>query len=153
VGQLLESLQEFYARAEWPMVQVPGQPILSATYQGTNGQWVFVAAPHEDLRVVTLFCRAPLESPKDRYEDVTVFLERINFGLTVGAWVLDREDGEIRFRVSVDASEAPPSDARIQRASLLCVTAMDSMLPTLRSLIEDGLTAKEAMERLFPSVG
>jgi len=151
VTDLLQHLQDFYAQAEWPMVQVPDQPILTAQYEGKNGQWVFVVAPHEDLRVVTMFSRAPIESPPERFDDVTVFLERINFGLTVGAWVLDREDGEIRFRIGVDASEGDPSPQALQRATLLCITAMDGMLPTLKAIIEEGVSADGALERLFPA--
>ena len=146
---LLQHLQDFYAKAEWPMVQVPDQPILTSSYQGTHGQWAFVVVPHEDLGVVTMFCRAPLDSSPDRYDDLTVFLERVNFGLTIGAWVLDREDGEIRFRIGMDASGGDLSNHLLRRFTMLCVTAMDSMVPTLQALIEEGLGAQEALERLI----
>jgi len=148
MGELFPVLQAFYEKVEWPMVQVPGEAILTTTYEGTHGQWVFVVVPHEDLRVVTMFSRSPMECPPERFGEVSVFLERVNFGMTYGAWVMDREDGEIRFRIGLDVSEGEPSEHLLMRSTLLCITAMDSLLPALRAVIEEGVSAEDALKRL-----
>jgi hypothetical protein len=149
MGKLLNQLAAFYKRVEWPMTPVSGEEILYTRYSGTNGEWVFVASADDSTGVITIFSRAPFDCPPERIGELSEFLERINFGITHGAWVLDRRDGEIRFRVGADSAGMDLSDQLLQRITLFCVTAMDTYLGALRQVI-DGKSAREMLKQLFP---
>ena len=151
MSTLFDQMVSFYERSSWPMAQVPHNTILSTTYQGENGQWIFVASVDDNTGVITMFSRAPLSCPPDLFNTMSEFLERANFGMTHGAWVMDRNDGEIRYRVGVDMEGMILTDEYLRNLTLYTNFTMDSYLPSLKAIVEAGASAKTAFEMMFPS--
>ena len=89
MSDLFDRLFSFYEKSNWPMAQVPEETILSTTFQGNEGQWVFVASVDETHKVVTMFARTPKPCPAEEMGVMCEFIARANFGMTHGAWVMD----------------------------------------------------------------
>lgn len=151
MAELFDRLVAFYDEAGWPMVQVPNETILSTTYQGERGQWVFVSSCHEEHGTVTMFSRGPAPAPPERHDELLRLFNQVNFGLTHGAWVLDPTDGEIRFRVGADLRGGTPSDEALQRMTLFTVLTMDQAIPALEALLAGKVDAAGAFQMLFDS--
>ena len=115
---LFSQLVDFYQDIGFPMTHAEGTTILSARYQGKNALWTFIASSDEDNRILIMFARAPEPCPPERMAEMSAFLERSNFGMTHGAWVMDRDDGEIRFRVGVDLQHLQLYDDYIRSLTL-----------------------------------
>ncbi|HMQ53775.1 MAG TPA: YbjN domain-containing protein [Anaerolineae bacterium] len=147
---LFNQLIAFYESINWPMEQVGGDTILSITYAGKNDQWVFVASTDEANGIVVMFARAPLACPPEKYAVMSEFLERANFGMTHGAWVMDRTDGEIRYRVGVDLNGLELTNESLRNLTLYTNMTMDHYLPGLHAVIEGGASALEAFATVFP---
>ena len=56
---------------------------------------------------------------------------RINFSLLVGSFDLDLEDGEARFRTSLDIEGGELTDGLLRQVLYANVTTMDAYLPAL----------------------
>lgn len=150
MSMLFERLKAFYEVSGWPMEQVAGSTILSTTYAGERGEWVFVASTDERTDTTTLFARAPLSCPESCFDTMSELLERANFGMTHGAWVMDRTDGEIRFRVGTDLSGLELTNEHLRSLTLYTNLTMNHYLPSLKAVIEEGSTAAEAYALAFP---
>lgn len=150
MNPLFDTLVAFYSTIDWPMSQVPGQTILSTTYSGQQQQWVFVASSDEAHQAIVMFSRAPLECPEDRIHEVLRLFNHANFAITMGAWVLDPGDGEIRFRVGIDVHDVPVTPELLRRLTLYTVMTMEHYLPGLQGLLSGELDAEEAWTRIFP---
>ena len=148
--RLFNKLRDFYKTINWPMERVPNETIISTTYGGKNGQWVFVASSHEINGLVVLFARAPEACPSDKFVIMSEFLERVNFGMTHGAWVMDRTDGEIRYRVGVDMGNMPLTHEYLRSLTHYTNLTMEHYLPALRSIIEGDGSAQDAYAIVFP---
>lgn len=146
---LFDQLVSFYQSIHWEMAQVPNETILSTTYGGKNGQWVFVASSDEPHGVITLFARFPESCPAEKYAVMTDFLNRANFGMTHGAWVMDRNDGEIRYRVGIDMSGLELTNTCLKNMTLHTNLTMERYLPGLYAVIQDGKSAKAAYDIIF----
>ncbi|MBT3219004.1 MAG: hypothetical protein HN348_07930 [Proteobacteria bacterium] len=149
MGKLFDQLVGFYEKAEWPMGQVPNEAIISTQYSGDNGQWVFVVSCDEELGTIVMFSRGPLECPPDKLGLLIEFFARVNFGMSVGAWVVDFSDGEIRFRVGLDAKVIDVSDAQLQRMTMYTVMTMDHYLPGLMALLNGEADVGQAYDLVF----
>ena len=147
---LFTRLVEFYKHIEWPMVQVPNETVLSTTYQGRNGQWVFVVSANDPQANVAMFSRVPQTCPPERLDAIAAFFTRINFGLLIGAWVIDTSDGEMRFRVGQDAKAIDLSIEVLQRLTLYTVMTMDHYLPAIEAVLKGEATTQQAYEIVFP---
>ena len=150
MGPIFERLVDFYKQIEWPMVQVPNEPILSTTYQGNNGQSVVVVSADDHQQNVAMFARAPRACPPERHDAMAAFFTRINFGLLIGAWVIDTTDGEVRFRIGQDCKAIEPTFEVIKRMTLYTVMTMDHYIPALEAVMKGEATTQQAYELVFP---
>lgn len=150
MSKLFNQLVAFYKSINWPMEQIPDNTILSITYAGKNGQWVFVASTDEPNGIVVMFARAPMSCPPEKYTVMSEFLERANFGMTHGAWVMDRRDGEIRYRLGVDMNGLGLTFDYLRDMTLYTNMTIDQYLPGLHAIIENGVSAQEAFTLVFP---
>lgn len=147
---LFDQLSALLRSGDWPMEQVPGQPILSVTYQAADGeQWVLVAAADDDTRMLTLFARAPEACPPDRSAPVMEFFNRANFSMTHGAWAMDLADGEIRFRAGVDVSGRDLTGTELSAATNYVNAVMQASLAPLRSVLTGTATPAAAHEAIY----
>jgi len=149
MGALFDDLKAFFARMGWPVNPLEGQPVLSFSYQGRNGQWVFIATVNEETRVVTMLSRAPFACPPERLPAVSELVLRANFGMSYGALDLDHDDGEIRFRTGVDLTGVQPVDENLAALARYNVLTMDVYLPALKAVIEGTKSPEDALAGAF----
>jgi hypothetical protein len=151
MGKQFDAIIAFYNdKMGWPMEESPENAILSVTYQGKHGQWVFVASMDEANGTITLFTRFPESCPRDRFSVMSEFLEKANFGMTHGAWVMDRSDGEIRYRLGVDINGIQLTDELLQNMTLYTNLTMDTYWMGLKSILKQECSASEAFLQVFP---
>lgn len=151
MGKQFDSIIAFYKdKMGWPMEEVQDNSILSVTYQGNHGQWVFVASMDEANGTVTLFSRFPKSCPSRLFSVMSEFLERANFGMTHGAWVMDRRDGEIRYRLGVDINGIQLTDEVLNNMTLYTNLTMDTYWSGLNAILNQGSSASEAFGEVFP---
>lgn len=147
-----DTLTNFYdGTMGWPMEQMNNDTVLSVNYQGRDAQWVFVAAADEDNDIVILFSRSPYACPDALFPTMGEFLERANFGMTHGAWVMDRSDGEIRYRVGIDLAGLDLTDECLKTMTLHTNLTMERYLPGLEAILNGGKTAENAFSIVFPT--
>lgn len=147
---LFEQLSTLLASADWPMEQVPGQPILSVTYEsGAEDRWVFVASANDANRTVTVFARLPENCPPERFDAAMRFFSLANFGMTHGAWVMDLGDGEIRFRVGVDVAGRELTGPELSAITNYVNATMGTALAPLHALLGGTMTPEEARQAVY----
>lgn len=150
MSQLFDRLVSFYEKLGWPMAQVPNNTILSVWYRGDNYQWDFIASSDESNKIITMFARVPEVCPPEKFNTMSEFLEKANFGMTHGAWVMDRRDGEIRYRVGVDVGKIEINDAFLESITLYTNVTMNYYLEAILSIIKEEFSAQQAFSIVFP---
>ena len=149
MGALFDELKAFFGRMGWPVNAIEEQQILSFSYQGTHGQWVFILTVNEETRVVTMLSRAPIACPPERRSAVAELVLRANFGMSHGALDLDLDDGEIRFRTGADLSGLELVDANLAAVARYNVLTMDIYLPVLKAVIDGEASPEEALATIY----
>ncbi|MEM6611761.1 MAG: hypothetical protein AAF652_05800 [Cyanobacteria bacterium P01_C01_bin.72] len=146
---LFDKLVSYYQSIAWQMVRVPNETIISTTYQGKNSSWVFVATSDEPRGIIVLFARYPETCSAEKYSVVSEFLERANFGMTHGAWVMDRHDGEIRYRVGVDMENMKLTNEYIQSLTTYTNMTMEYYLPGIQAILSKNFSPQQAWQMIF----
>jgi hypothetical protein len=93
-----------------------------------------------------MFARLPHICPPEKYAELSVFIEKVNFGMSHGAWVMDREDGEVRFRVGVDIGAMELTFEYTRSLTLYTNMTMEYYLSGIRSIIMEDKNAQEAFD-------
>ena len=74
-----------------------------------GGEWV-VVAQWSDAQLA-VYCVCSLNVPPARRAAVMELVTRANYGLRLGCFELDLDDGEVRFRASLDFEGTEPSSS------------------------------------------
>jgi hypothetical protein len=131
---LVTALAESFAALDWPCSRAEGLPVLLGELEGPLGRWPFYVQAASVLGVVAFFSVCPLRVRTELRLDVAGFLANVNRDLAHGAFELDANDGEVRFKTLLPVEDAPIGTALVRRLVRANGIAVESFLPELRAV-------------------
>jgi hypothetical protein len=147
-GQFFEEIVNFFEEDGWPFVQIEGEPLLQMVFQGENGKWTCYAKTRDDQEQFVFYSVCPINAPDSKRLAVAEFLTRANSGMIIGNFEMDFEDGEIRYKTSIDVEDDSLSCALIKRLVYANVMMMDAYLPGIMSVIYGDVTPLDAIAQI-----
>jgi hypothetical protein len=118
---------------------------LSITYAGTNAEiFVYVYIP-ETLDVLVAYGACPFTIPEDTIETARDLAARVNYGMLVGCLELSVDDGDVRFRSSLDFRGITLTHEMFRNVLLPAAWGMDRYIPALRRLVVEQKSALEVL--------
>ena len=142
---ILEIITEVLTQNNQPLYRWQSDHVVSFPYQGKNEKWQCYADAREEMSLCCFYSIFPDSVPKEKRAPVAELLMRINYTLTVGNFEMDFEDGEVRFRTSIDVEGDRLSTQLFRQLTIANVTMMDRYLPVIKNIIENGLSPVEAL--------
>lgn len=118
-------------------------------FQGDAGTWPLYALTQETDRVVAVYSVAPLEVPAERSAAVMEFLTLVNASLAVGCFEQDLDEGQVRFRTSIDVEGTELVDTLLKQLVHTNVLTLDQYLPALRAVVEATESPRAAFHSAF----
>jgi hypothetical protein len=106
-----------------------------------------LAQTSEQDCTVCAFAVSTLAVPAAQRAAIMELITRINFGLVIGCFELDLEDGELRFRASVDVEGATPDGATLKNVVFAAAATFARYLPAVADVI-DGEAATDALNKI-----
>ncbi|MEG4633670.1 YbjN domain-containing protein [Microcoleus sp. AR_TQ3_B6] len=147
-GQFFEEIVNFFEEDGWPFVQIEGEPLLQMVFQGENGKWTCYAKARDDQEQFIFYSVCPVNTPDSKRLAVAEFLTRANSGMIIGNFEMDFEDGEIRYKTSIDVEDDSLSSGLIKRLVYANVMMMDAYLPGMMSVIYGDVTPVDAIAQI-----
>ncbi|HYY11454.1 MAG TPA: YbjN domain-containing protein [Kineosporiaceae bacterium] len=102
------------------------------TSNGVLNTWFSI---DEEDEIVLYVTRCPVFVPEERRVAAMEFLTRATFGLRIGNFELDLEDGEVRYKTSLDVEGDRLSPALLQRIVRPNLATMNRYLPGLLRVV------------------
>lgn len=149
--QMLDQLITFFTNDDWSFTRLQGQPVLYTAIQGKNGEWNCFAQIRDDQAQFAFYSICPVPAPEDKRLAVAEFLTRANSGMILGNFELDFNDGEIRYKTSIDVTDDFLSQSLIKQLVYANVSMMDEYLPGIQSVIAGEATPVEAIRKIESS--
>ena len=145
MGAILDALTAFFKEENWTVMKVEDKPVLLLNYVGRNGRWSCYASDEEAKHIFLFYSYAPVKAPEDKRPVLSDFLTRANYGLYIGNFELDFNDGEIRYKTSIDVENTELNNALIKGVVYANLNIMDRYLPGIMSVIYGGASPTEAI--------
>ncbi|MDE3175249.1 MAG: YbjN domain-containing protein [Pseudomonadota bacterium] len=120
----------FRARGE-PTRRIEGEQALAMKVRSANGGFECYAGLYEAEQLFTFQSFVDGPCPEPRRAAMQELLTRANFGMFVGAFELDLDDGEIRFKTAVDFRGDRLSAALVRNAVETNWLTMTRHLPAM----------------------
>lgn len=121
-GQIFNRLIEFFEEDNWTFQWVEGTSALTLDTEGENGRWTCYAQAFEARQQLIFYSVLPQSVPVAKRAVMAEFITRANYGMILGCFEMDYEDGEVRFRTSIDTSGdelTPPLIRQVVYANLV----------------------------------
>ena len=148
MGVMFDTMLEFFKQDEWPYRQIEGQETLSLNFSGKNGGWACYARANAEKEIVLFYSYCPVKAPEDKRPVLADFLTRANYGLYIGNFEMDFNDGEVRYKTSIDVEGNGLSTALVKRLAYDNVSVMDKYMPGIMSVIYGGASPTEAIAQV-----
>lgn len=152
-NHLAKFMQGFFLNEGWTMEALDvseDDATFGTVFGGKNGRWPCIATVVDD-QIVSFYSMYPEEIPQSRYQACAEFTCRVNFGLLVGAFEFNLDDGELRFRTSANLDGIALPDMIFQHIVYTNIANMDRYLPALREVI-DGTTVAISLTKHLPDL-
>jgi hypothetical protein len=124
-----------------------GEPMARIDAVSAENDYVAVVLWDDDNEIIRVSCVSTRVVPEERRAQVSEILARINFGLHVGAFEMDMDDGELRSRSSVDVEDVVLTPALVRNLFISAVGAMETFLPVIADVVA-GTAPKAALTKL-----
>jgi hypothetical protein len=145
---IYQAMLTFFSEDDWAFTKLKGEPTLRLAAQGNHGQWDCYAKALDERSQFVFYSICPTPAPEAKRAPVSEFLARANYGLVLGNFELDFDDGEIRYKTSLDATHQPIRSAAIKQLVYTNIMTMDQYLPGLLAVIEQDMEPREAIQRV-----
>jgi hypothetical protein len=114
-------------------------------FSGSNGDYRCFATIHEQYELMVFYAVAANRIPEERRGEAALFMARANYGLRIGNFELDVNDGEIRYKSSLDFEGAELTPSLIRNAIYPAVRTLDRYMPGILAVAFGGKSAEEAI--------
>lgn len=135
MGMLLDKLTEFFTEEEWEFQALANRGILRMGFSGENGHWPCYAQARETQQQIVVYSICPLRVPEELRPAMAEFITRANYGLVVGNFEMDYEDGELRYKTSLDVEDTEATMELIRHIVYGNVTTLDRYLPGILAVL------------------
>ena len=142
---IFDTMLEFFTQDDWSFFKVEGEPALQLAIEGNNGRWNCYAEANEEQQQMVFYSLCPINAPASKRQAIAEFLTRINYGTIIGNFELDMEDGQIRYKTSIDVEGSTLTLPQIKNLVYTNVRMMDEHLPGIMSVINRNLRSNEVI--------
>jgi hypothetical protein len=139
---------QYFAEEDWPAEKLEGDDLVRAAFEGENGQWACFVQVDESESYCLFYSVAPLEVPVAKRPAMAEFIARANYNIPIGGFELDFDDGEVRFKTSIDVTDDRLSVSLFRSLAINNLAMMDQFLPSLKAVIESDRSATDILMQL-----
>jgi hypothetical protein len=143
---VLDVFKKALQEDEWNFRVVEGEDVLQMGFEGDNGRWdVYIDARTDVVRCYSVM---PVKCGKERLLAAMEYITRVNFNLPLGNFEMDLEDGEVRFKTSVNVEGLALTEEAALDLLVSNVVVADRYLSGLMSVVFGGASPEEAVEKM-----
>jgi hypothetical protein len=146
-GRIFAALLKFLRRDGWKFT-VLKEGIAVLSFRGTAGTWQCFTCVDEAKGWLSFFSIFPANVPSAKRSDVAEYLTRANYGLVIGNFEMDYDDGEVRFKTSIDVEGGELTSVMVENVVRTNLVLMDRYFPGLMGVLYGDRDPADAIEEV-----
>lgn len=132
---IFSRLIDFMEEEDWKYEILEGETVLRFNFKGRSGRLLCYADVEEEKGWLIFYSYLPVNAPPDKMQTIAEFITRANRGMRIGNFELDYEDGEIRYKTSIDIEGGELTNKMIHNLLQANLSTMDRYFPGIMELI------------------
>lgn len=144
---LLESTKSVLQHQEWQF-QTLENATLRVDVDGSVASWIMLLQCLEEVEQIIMYSICSNHPSKNKIAVIQEFLTRANFGLRIGNFEFDLDDGEIRFKTSIQFAGTIDVEPMIERCLRINIMTMEQYLPGILEVMFTDIAPDVAIARI-----
>ena len=146
----LQAVAAFFTEDGWSFEQMPERPILRLPFQGKGGRWNCYAQIRvtREVEQILFYSVLPLNVPVEKRSAIAEFITRANYGMALGNFELDFNDGEVRYKTSIDVTDQDIAANLLRPLIYTNVLMMDKYMSGLIAVVYADVPPAEAVKQI-----
>jgi hypothetical protein len=145
---LFSTLIDYMEEEDWKYEILEGETIIRFHFKGRAGRLLCYGEVDEEKCWLIFYSYMPVNSPADKMNDVAEFITRANRGMRIGNFELDFDDGEVRYKTSLDVEGGELTSKMIDNLLRANLTTIDRYFSGLMELIYGDKPAIDIIRRI-----
>lgn len=129
----------------WSFERLSDRTVIQSGIKGKNSAYRMYFQTNEDMEILVVYTMMPQNIPEEHRVKVAEYITRANYGLRIGNFEMDMNDGEVRYKVSVDMEGGKLVHSMINNMVGASVSTMDRYFPGFMAICYAGKNAEEAI--------
>ena len=135
MGKLLDTVSGWLKEDAWKFEIHEEKNVVKTGVKGESASYTLVFRVNEERQTVVLYVMSPNGVGEEKRMAVSEYLTRANYGLSIGNFEMDFDDGEVRYKVSVDVEGSELTAKMVQNMILAGVTTMDHYYTGMMAIV------------------
>lgn len=148
MSEIFDEVKAFFAYEDWPVQVSPSERLLETQFKGDEGQWACFAQANEEAHQFVFYSVCPTHVPSARRATMAEFISRANFGLMIGNFELNFDDGEVRYKTSLDVEDTDINFNLIKNLVYANITLMNHYFGGVMKVIYSDKAPSELIEEI-----
>ncbi len=148
MGKLMDAVTAFLKEDGWPCEMMEDGTVARLLFQGDHAQFTCYVQTREEADQFLFYSLCPISVPEHKRPEVAEFITRANYDMVLGNYEMDFEDGELRFKTSIDVEGTQLTTELIRPVLYANVLMMDQYMPGIMSVIYADVSPKTAIEQV-----
>jgi hypothetical protein len=145
MGQIFEAVVDYLTEDDWKFNVVKEDSALMLNFRGEAGSWQCFATVDEEKQWFTFYSILPSNVPDEKRPEITEFITRANYGLVIGNFEMDYNDGEVRYKTSIDVEGGELTPKMIENLMRANLMTMDRYFAGLMGVLYGDRDPEEAV--------
>lgn len=143
---LFEVAVQFFQENDWNFMEIVPEKVLKMGISGNSGEFTCYAIADEELQIFTFVTHCPIKVPDNQRLPVAEFLTRANYGIKVGHFEMDFEDGQIGYKTSIFVKGDRLTAALVENLVDINVFTIDDYFPGIMQVMYGGVSPEIAIK-------
>lgn len=148
LGRIFDSVLAFLQDDNWRYEEIPDENAVRFGFTGRNARFECFGRANEEHEIFIFYTVVPIRTPEEQRQQVAELIARINYGLNIGNFELDMDDGEIRYKTSIDAEGGELAPRMVETLLSVNISTTDRYFPAFADVLYAGTTPAEAVAKI-----
>lgn len=140
-----ETLKNYLAKNAWNVEPFNDRYVLKSTCLGAGGISSCFFEVWADLEQFIFYIIVPMTVPKEKLPKAAEYISRVNSGMRIGNFEIDFDNGDVRFKSSINFRNQTLTDELIHGVIEPALDAFNNYFPGLINVIMDLDTPAQAL--------
>src|SRR5262245_10838459 len=145
---LFSTLIDYMEEEDWKYEILEGETIIRFHFKGSAGRLLCYGEVDEEKCWLIFYSYMPVNAPPEKMAQVAEFVTRANRGMRIGNFELDFDDGEIRYKTSIDVEGGELTSKMIDNLLRANLSTINRYFAGLMELIYGNQPPSEIIKRI-----